>query len=217
MFYLVSVEDKFKCCDSNLPANNDCENIMAACSHEESMRKQEPPSFQAGSLNQISYLNNSLNSVQNLSENMDNKKTIKNPLLKQTSSTYNDGNQHKKSELDEHFSDKGEKDFDEKVFKEFMSRKSQVVRTISLHQKHKKKEEKHGEKAKVENINDGTIQEDEHDKSSHQHEHKIGRYTPYVLLIALSFHGVSCFIFLFFYFFSFYQNYSFFSFFFLFF
>lgn len=164
---------------------------MAACSHEESMRKQEPPSFQAGSLNHIANIENSIKSELNFSENMDIKQNIKNPLLKQTSATFNDGNQRRKSELADHFSDKGgEKDFDEKVFKEFMSRKSQVVKTISLHQKHKKKEEQDDKKVKEESVNSGTIKEEEHEKSTHQHDHKIGKYTPYVLLIALSFHGV---------------------------
>lgn len=200
------MEDKFKCCDSNLPAGAECENIMAACSHEESMKKQEAPSFQVGSLNQISNMENSLNSVQNLSENLDKKQNIKNPLLKQTSATFNDANQRQKSELEEHFNEKGKgKDFDEKVFKEFMNRKSQVVRTISLHQKHKKKEKELEKKIKEENMSYSAMKEDEPAKS-HQHEHNIGRYTPYVLLIALSFHGVNFFFTCMFFYFSIFIN-----------
>ena len=77
-----------------------------------------------------------------------------------------------------------EKDYDEGVFKDLLNTKAMLAKRISIHQKHKRQHEEikkqlaHNSPSERKKLMTEKIQ------------HNIGKFTPYILLIALSFHGI---------------------------
>ena len=227
--FTVSVKEKYACCpDKNKGEmkkiennkKNDCDKLMEACSHDEillnvnvdnneiSQRKETSPLLIIEKKNSLpnSFVGHIPNHENNFPVPNDSNGRLQDTLILKKSSSFCENikkREIRKNELAEHKKNEKDYDFDESNFKELLSTKINLARTISYHDKHR---EKHQIKQKKidgkinflsKNKDFCLIEESKATITSPLTPEKkhttrqIGKLTPYILLIALSFHGVS--------------------------